>query len=255
MIFYKLIGSDHSYIGVASSIDFVRYNRISGYFLTAGEVDGQFINVYAHLYRDTWMCMLPDNFNIAYEQVQVIEITEEEYTTLHNLELQAQQDEEFIPNYEPYIPQDEEPPVIIYESDIISEQTLIALKRLKITALSKDCNATIENGFDLEIQGETQHFSLTMQDQLNLMNLSTLAQTQELIPYHADGETCVFYTSEEINEIVNAANEFKIYHTTYYNALKTYVNSLETMEEVTAIEYGVKIPDKYKSDVLKILEQ
>ena len=82
-----------------------------------------------------------------------------------------------------------------------------------------------------------------------------MAQTQTLIPYHADGEECVFYTNEEINEIVETATAFKIYHTTYYNALKTYINALETIEEIAAITYGVQIPDEYKSDVLKVLEQ
>ena len=82
-----------------------------------------------------------------------------------------------------------------------------------------------------------------------------MAQIQSLIPYHADGEECTFYTSEEINEIVETATAFKIYHTTYYNALKHYINALETIEEISAIEYGTPIPEEYKSDVLKALEQ
>jgi hypothetical protein len=81
-----------------------------------------------------------------------------------------------------------------------------------------------------------------------------MAQTQSLIPYHADGEQCIFYTSEEINEIVETATAFKIYHTTYYNALKGYVNALDTIEAINAIEYGTPIPEEYKSDVLRMLE-
>jgi hypothetical protein len=121
--------------------------------------------------------------------------------------------------------------------------------------MSYACRTTIEAGFDLELRGETKHFSLDTQDQLNLISLSAMAQTQSLIPYHADGEECTFYTSEEINEIVETATAFKIYHTTYYNALKTYINALGTIEEIAAITYGVEIPDEYKSDVLKVLEQ
>ena len=81
-----------------------------------------------------------------------------------------------------------------------------------------------------------------------------MAQTQELIPYHADGEMCIFYTNEEINRIIAAATSFKIYHTTYYNALKAYINALDTIEEISKIEYGTPIPEQYKSDVLKTLE-
>jgi len=86
------------------------------------------------------------------------------------------------------------------------------------------------------------------------MNLSNMAQTQELIPYHADGKLYTFYTATEINEILVAANNHKIYHTAYYNSLKEYINALETIEEIAAITYGISIPDEYKSDVLKILE-
>ena len=75
-----------------------------------------------------------------------------------------------------------------------------------------------------------------------------------MIPYHADGEEVSFYTAEEINELIAAANNFKIYQTTYCNALKTYINTLETIEEISAITYGDEIPEEYKSSVLKTLE-
>ena len=63
-----------------------------------------------------------------------------------------------------------------------------------------------------------------------------------------------FYTSNEINEIIQTATELKIYNTTYFNALKGYINSLETLEDISAIVYGTTIPEEYKSDVLKVLE-
>ena len=80
-----------------------------------------------------------------------------------------------------------------------------------------------------------------------------MLQSQSMIPYHADGEEVMFYSAEEIQEIIDTANAFKIYHTTYYNSLKNYINSLETIEEIAAIEYGVDIPEEYQSDVLKAL--
>jgi hypothetical protein len=146
---------------------------------------------------------------------------------------------------EPIIPPPEE------EEDAFLE----FIRSSKLKEMSYACRTTIEAGFDLDIHDEKQHFSLTTQDQLNLMSLGAMTQTQSLIPYHADGEQTTFYTSEEINEIVEAANSFKIYHTTYYNALKDYINSLETIEEISAITYGVEIPEEYKSNVLKILEE
>jgi hypothetical protein len=86
------------------------------------------------------------------------------------------------------------------------------------------------------------------------MSLNVIAQTQNIIPYHCDGETCIFYSAEEINQIIAAATAHKIYHTTYYNALKSYINSLETIEDIAAITYGTPIPDEYKSEVLKVID-
>jgi len=40
----------------------------------------------------------------------------------------------------------------------------------------------------------------------------------------------------------------------YYNSLKNYINALDTIEAIAAIEYGTPIPDEYKSDVLRVLE-
>jgi hypothetical protein len=128
------------------------------------------------------------------------------------------------------------------------------MRDTKINQMSKACRTTIESGFDLDLRGETHHFSLTTQDQLNLMSLSAIAQTQSLIPYHADGEECTFYTPEEINEIIAAAASFKNYQLAYYNALKTYINTLDSIEAIAAIEYGTPVPDEYKSDVLRVLE-
>jgi len=120
--------------------------------------------------------------------------------------------------------------------------------------MSMTCRHIIEAGFDIELSDrEVHHFSLDTQDQLNLITLSALAETQELIPYHADGEICKFYSAAEIKTIVAGATQFKMYHTTYYNALKAYINSLETIEEIAAVTYGMELPEEFQSDVLKAI--
>ena len=87
------------------------------------------------------------------------------------------------------------------------------------------------------------------------MALAASAETEQLIPYHADGEQSMFYTAEEIKQIIATANAFKTYHTVYFNSLKSYINSLTTIEEVSAITYGVPIPTEYQTEVLKVLLQ
>ena len=241
MKYYKILNNE--LIGVVSSKNFIKYSPIANYFLRSDEQNGEYINLDGTLYRATWMA--PIVKQEPYISAIVVEISEEEYNTYANAIINNETIE-IVPQ-EP-IPNAEE------EINPIDVESLEFIRSSKLTEMSHACRTTIEAGFDLELHNEIQHFSLTTQDQLNLMGLSAMTQTQSLIPYHADGEEVTFYTSEEINQIVDAANALKIYHTTYFNALKAYINALETIEEIGAIEYGTPIPDEYKSDVLKILE-
>ena len=74
-----------------------------------------------------------------------------------------------------------------------------------------------------------------------------------ILPYHADGELCRFYSAEDIMTIVTTATSFKTYQVTYHNTLKLYVESLNTIEEISNITYGMDIPEEYQSDVLKAI--
>lgn len=243
MKYYKIV-QDNSIIGAVSSRNFIQYSPVVGCFLRSNEQDGEYISFQGKLYRDTWMS--PIQMQQSYTLIRAIEINEEEY----QIYIQAIENNETIVD-DPDEPQHEIPEII----DPIDIASVEFIRESKIKEMSYICRTTIESGIDLEIRGEIKHFSLTTQDQLNLMSAQTMAQTQTLIPYHADGEETDFYTNEEINQIAEAAAAFKVQHTTYYNSLKTYINALETIEEISAITYGVEIPDEYKSDVLKVLEQ
>ena len=243
MKYFKMI-NDNSFIGAIHSGQFVAQSPDKPKLFYANELTGQFVSYQGTLYRDYWMVAI-ENPLFPFEIVTITEITEEEYIAImeaiHNNETIDIDDDE-----------EEEPVEPIIEPEL--DETVEFVRAAKIKEMSSTCRQTIEAGFALDLRGETHHFSLTMQDQLNLMNLSIMAQTQELIPYHADGEETTFYTNNEINMITQAATELKVYNTTYYNALKTYINSLETIEEISAITYGTPIPDEYKTDVLKTLE-
>ena len=241
MKYYKLI-DDNKIVGAVSSNDFIRYSPIVDCFLRGSEETGEYISFQNKLYRATWMC--PIQVIQDYTLIETIEITEEEYAII----IAAYQSNQTIEEDTTEEPEEHE---II---DPIMQDTLEFIRSSKILEMSQACRHTIEEGFDLEIRGETHHFSLTIQDQLNLMSLSSMTQTNSLIPYHADGEETAFYTAEEINQIINAAADYKSYQTTYYNSLKIYINTLDTIEAIAAITYGTPIPDEYKSDVLKVLE-
>ncbi len=244
MKYYKIvIGKEIK--GVINSFNFFIENN--GKLISSTDSLGQFVECDGILYRDYWMPPIPNNRR-QYLNASISEITQEEYFAY----LKAKQNNEIIIIEEE---EEEQPEIVQTPEPEEPDEMLEYIRASKLNETSHACRATIESGFDIELRGINKHFSLDVQDQLNLITLSEMAKTQTLIPYHADGEECVFYTNEEINEIVETATSFKIYHTTYYNALKTYINALETIEEIAAITYGVEIPDEYKSDVLKVLEQ
>lgn len=244
MTYYKMI-LDNNIVGIACSNDFIAFSPVIESFLRSDEKRGEFISWHGNIYRDTWM--QPIQFQVNFIAVQVREITEEEYQAFeHAFEI----DDEIEYEHEQEEINEEIPSV-----DPAEINSIEFIRSSKLKEMSRACRKAIEEGFDLTLRDTPHHFSLDTQDQLNLMSLGIMAQTQSLIPYHADGEACDFYTAEEINEIIESANAHKIYHTTYHNALKAYINSLDTLESIASVEYGMEIPEEFKTDVLKTLEQ
>ena len=130
--------------------------------------------------------------------------------------------------YEPYVP------------------TLDEVKQSKINELSKICNQNIVNGVDVEIDGIVEHFSYKDEDQVNIKEIFDLAvQTNVPMYYHADGESCKLYTVEQIITLYSTASTNKMHHTTYFNQLKLYVETLEENENVTAVVYGQELTGTY----------
>lgn len=180
----------------------------------------------------------------AYEIVDIIRIDKDEYDILYEA---VENGDEIEVEQEQVIP--EEPPII----DPNEETTIDYVKSSKIATLSNTCNAVITHGIDVQLSdGNTYHFSLTTQDQLNLITLSTLiAAGQTEIPYHADGELCRYYSVEDITIITETATAHKTYHVTYFNSLKAWVNAMDSINDIAAVQYGATIPEEYQSDILK----
>lgn len=105
----------------------------------------------------------------------------------------------------------------------------------KKTELSAECEKVIVAGVDV---GDA-HYSLTIEDQANILALTPLAQAGNSVFYHQDGEMCREYTSDEFLAVVNAATVFKTLQTTYCNLLMRQVETMTNAEQVKAVEYGV----------------
>ncbi len=140
----------------------------------------------------------------------------------------------FSPEAEPYVP------------------TIEELRQSKWQEINSACTQIIHAGVDVKLtSGKVEHFSLTETDQLNLFGLrAQLAAGIESVPYHADGAPCKFYSGADMIKIIEKSMEHAIYHTTYCNALHMWITAAEE-SELKQIIYGVQIPEKYQSDVLK----
>ena len=244
MNYYKLI-SGTNIVGVGLSLDLRRFQKKHRIILFCNEESAQYIQCKDVLYHDNWMLPITTD-TVPYETAEVIRIDEQEYNTL---KAALETEDEIV--IKPETPVEEEPEYVD-PNEVI---TVDYVKSVKIAEMSNTCNKVITNGFDVVLSdGNSYHFSLTTQDQLNLITLSSMVANGETqIPYHADGELCRFYSAEDINIIITTATQFKTYQISYFNALKAYIESLDDMNEIGAITYGVDIPAKYQSDVLKAL--
>lgn len=244
MNYYKLINGE-TFVGIASQLDFREYQKKHNILLACKEETAQYVQCEDALYHANWMkSVITDRF--PYTTVELVSIDEEEYNTLREA-IEAGKDiivEPESPVEEDFLP-----------VDPIEEVTIEYVRNAKISEMNNTCNKVITNGFDTILSdGETHHFSLTTQDQLNLITLSTLVESGETaIPYHADGELCKFYSADDIGTIVTMATSFKTYHVSYFNALRAYIESIDTIENIRAITYGTPIPEEYQSEVLKVL--
>lgn len=105
----------------------------------------------------------------------------------------------------------------------------------KKSELSTECEKIIVAGVDV---GDA-HYSLTIEDQANILAWMAVAQTGKAVPYHQDGQPCRIYTAEEFMEVANAAVAFKTAQTTYCNLLMRQVEAMTDVDEVKAVKYGV----------------
>lgn len=135
--------------------------------------------------------------------------------------------------------------------EIVGEDnSLSVVMSAKLAEISKTCNAVIENGVDIELGEESVHFNLDIKDQSNINNLFRVVELGGTeFPYQADGGVCRIYTAAEIVEIYVAAQTLITAQTTYHNELKQYVQSLESIEDVSAVQYGMTLPDPYLSEM------
>ncbi len=135
-----------------------------------------------------------------------------------------------------------------------SDNSLEVIRSAKIAEISTACNTVIVSGVDLEFNGEKVHFNLSIEDQSNIANLFRVVELGGTeFPYQADGGVCRIYSAMEIAQIYIAAQALITTQTTYHNALKAYVQSLNSVDDIANVQYGMVLPEPYLTEVTEKL--
>ena len=106
--------------------------------------------------------------------------------------------------------------------------------------------------------GSTGTFGLSQLNQTSLTNLRIMAEQAEdkdtpSIPWHFSDESvhCQFFSPKDIMIITDAALAMTTYQITFLRDLRIYINDLDTIEEVEAVNYDLEcLPQEYWSEVL-----
>lgn len=137
------------------------------------------------------------------------------------------------------------------------QPTLEQVQEAKISEMNAVQQKTIQEGIDVKLtDGTIEHFTLTDHDQTSLMGLqSQVAAGVEQIPWHTSNESehCKFYNNVDMALITTAAMEYVTWNVTYFRDLRIYIRSLDNIDDVKAITYGVAIPQEYQSEPLKAM--
>jgi hypothetical protein len=237
---YKVL-NDTTVLDVLDSIQYVKYQEVNKLIVICSKDEA--MGILSSSSNQIWHLDELKAFPVGeYDTVDLEEIDEEEYEALYQL-LESSKD-------------GDNQTQGVEDNYIASTITLDFIKEKKIEQMSSECNSIITNGFDIKLSDKkTYHYTMTLEDQMNISSLEMQVKAGATqVPYHASGELCRMYSSDDILAIVEKGMTFKTYHVTYFNSLKNYINSLESKEAVRDITYGTSIPNEYKSDVLRLLE-
>ncbi len=138
---------------------------------------------------------------------------------------------------------------------MITDENIDAVKEAKIAEMSIVCNEIIVQGFDTILSdNQKHHFSLEVSDQLKISKLNDRANAGvTVLPYHADGEPCKFYSKDDIVTINTKMENCIEFQVTYFNSLRDYIQGMTNLNSICNVEYGMVIPEEYQSEVLKAL--
>lgn len=165
-----------------------------------------------------------------WKEVEVVRIGEDEYSSLSRL--------------------------LVENASVCANRSELNLVRSeKIQELSSICHDIITNGVSVLFSDGMYHtFELTTEDQLNLLSIdSDIRNGAKVVLYHEKGKLCTMYSSDDIKLLLSAVHKHKTYHTTYFNLLKNYIQSLYDIKTIKDIKYGMDLPEVYNNKLNELI--
>lgn len=258
-MFYKITHNQTIVdVNIDTMINYVRYNKYNQSLMICKPTDRDIIGIVSSdssvIYHLEGCSEIPNTVLGEFIDVQIVEISEEDYIIFKKT-LDEQKE---IIDPDPYIPPEPEPTQEEIEAEEAYKKSLQFVKDSKIEYMDYLCHQTIVNGIDVVLSdGETHHFTLKEEDQINLFGkMKEIEMGATRVSYHANNSDnndnrCVYYNAEDIQTIFSTGFFHKEFHSTYFESLKYYINSMESLEVISAVYYGMEIPEEYQSEPLK----
>jgi hypothetical protein len=128
------------------------------------------------------------------------------------------------------------------------------LRDERLAEFQKTCQDAIYEGVEVETSEGIKKFSLTMQDQINLIGVRNLLDMgSSAIPYHADGEPIRLWSHDDVQKILQEADRHTAYHRVYFSLLREWLRRM-SYPEFLGIDYGDALPDDLAQSMMEVLK-
>lgn len=254
MIFYKITHNQEIVdVNTNLNINYVKYDKYHQSLKICTSDDSNILGIVSSdnsvIYHLIDYPKIPDVILGEFIDVRIKEISEEDYIVFKK----ALDEQKEIIDPEPYIPP--EPTPEEKEKEEERKSSLQFVKDRKIEYMSYLCHQTIEEGILITLSDDLEHqFMLKDEDQRFLLGTLTKLSAGALqVSYHDHNGNCTYYSAEDMMKIIQGAFFHIEFHQTYFNSLRYYINSMDNLVDVSAVYYGIEIPEEYQSQPLKDL--
>lgn len=142
----------------------------------------------------------------------------------------------------------------------VDKMNIDELKEYKISKINAAGSSDIYSGGEVELSdGTVKHFRYAQTDQANLESYLALILASDdrenlFVPYHETNGICRNFGYIDIVLIYFTLSMKKLQVFTYVNMLRDWVRSMEDIDQVKEIEYGVELPTEYQEKMNEIVQ-